>query len=683
MPDLFAPPIDPGALVAAIAQGVDLASAIDDLFAPTPHYRLDAALAMAKNLNALVRDLGRTVLSAIERADAEHFAVLSNQAEEAVLQAVGDVHQQRLQEASDQIEVLKKARDTSQSRSAHFEGLIKDGLLEIEDKQRASLVEAREKEEKGAKRRLAAGVLNAVPSATVDTKIPPDSTIKTFSGGFTLAFSYGTPQVAAAIGASAEFNAHRARRANSRSALQGTDAGNSRRLEDWRFQEAQANQDVLRIKAELTVANAREEIARRDLKVHQRNLATNQQVRDFLQDKYTQAELHDWMTSGAATVHRAAFNLAVDLARKAQRAYRYELAEPNATFVSGGYWESNRKGLLAGERLALDLERMEVAHVENNRREHELLKRVSLAQIDPGALLQLRYTGGCEINVPEVLFDLDHPTHFLRRLRRAAVTIPAIAGPYTNVNATLTLMRSETRPTAGAEPLVDLTGGSQAIAISTGQSDAGVFTDSQGDARRMPFEGRGAVSGWQLELPPLQQFDYRTIADCILELHYTARSGATAPTDMQAQLNQRPLGMEMEGWARSWSVRTDFPDAWQAFRQPASEAPPTMALELSPAHYPFALGPSASRRLRQVHLFAETDASVGSLNPVEIAGTTVTAPGVSFQSGLLPGTVNASVSLEDDAVGALTLTFPPTLDPALMRDLIVLVEYDVTLADSP
>jgi len=69
-------------------------------------------------------------------------------------------------------------------------------------------------------------------------------------------------------------------------------------------------------------------------------------------------------------------------------------------------------------------------------------------------------------------------------------------------------------------------GSLQSIVTSTGQNDSGLFETNFQDERYLPFEGAGAVSEWQLELPAdLRQFNYDTISDVILHLRYTAREG--------------------------------------------------------------------------------------------------------------------------------------------------------------
>jgi Tc toxin complex TcA C-terminal TcB-binding domain len=48
---------------------------------------------------------------------------------------------------------------------------------------------------------------------------------------------------------------------------------------------------------------------------------------------------------------------------------------------------------------------------DQNRREYEITKNISLAQLHPLALIQLKQGGTCEFSLTEALFDLDYPGH--------------------------------------------------------------------------------------------------------------------------------------------------------------------------------------------------------------------------------------------------------------------------------
>jgi len=44
---------------------------------------------------------------------------------------------------------------------------------------------------------------------------------------------------------------------------------------------------------------------------------------------------------------------------------------------------------------------MEAAYLDQNRREFEITKHVSLAMLNPAAFLTLKAVGACEIEIPE------------------------------------------------------------------------------------------------------------------------------------------------------------------------------------------------------------------------------------------------------------------------------------------
>ena len=48
-------------------------------------------------------------------------------------------------------------------------------------------------------------------------------------------------------------------------------------------------------------------------------------------------------------------------------------------------------------------------------------------------------------HLPEALFDLDFPGHYLRRIKSVSLTIPCVTGPYSSVPCTLTLLKHSMR----------------------------------------------------------------------------------------------------------------------------------------------------------------------------------------------------------------------------------------------
>ncbi|TMD23334.1 MAG: toxin, partial [Chloroflexi bacterium] len=222
-------------------------------------------------------------------------------------------------------------------------------------------------------------------------------------------------------------------------------AAYQRRADDWDLQKKLANKERDQINKQIAAAEIRKAIAEKELENQDLQIENAQSVDSYMHDKFTNQELYDWMVGQIAAVYFQSYQLAYDIARRAERAYRFELGLANSNFIQFGYWDSLKKGLLAGEQLHFDLKRMEMAYLDQHKREYEITKHISLLALDPVALVKLKETGECLVDLPEALFDLDYPGHYMRRIKSVGLTIPCVTGPYTSVNCTLTLLKNSVR----------------------------------------------------------------------------------------------------------------------------------------------------------------------------------------------------------------------------------------------
>ena len=153
-----------------------------------------------------------------------------------------------------------------------------------------------------------------------------------------------------------------------------------------------------------------EQIAHHEYLSVQQQIENAREVDDFLHDKFTNEQLYLWMQGEISRLYYEYYRFAFDVARKAERTMKLEVMRPEMDaqdFVKFNYWDGGRKGLLSGEALHLDVKRMEMAYIENNKREIELTRHVSLRQLNPLALLLLKTTGACQVTIPEWLYDRD------------------------------------------------------------------------------------------------------------------------------------------------------------------------------------------------------------------------------------------------------------------------------------
>jgi hypothetical protein len=582
---LFEPPIDPGALVKAVAVGVDIGSALANLNAPLPVYRFPVMLQKANEVCADVRSLGNALLTALQNRDQEGLSLLRQNQEVKLLEAVKAVREQQIDEATENLEALRRSRELAVTRQEYYQSrdFMSDGETAAIKLSMTALIS----QLAGTITDLLAGGTSLIPDVQVGASGfggSPHVTVKT--GGTNV--SNSGARIASSLYQLSSM-------LDKTSAMVSTMAGHRRRQDEWDFQGKLATKEIEQLDRSIAASDLRVDMANKELENHQLQIDSSRSIAEFMRTKYTSHDLFQWQIGQISAVYFQSYQLAYDLASRAERCFRFELGLDDSSFVQFGYWDSLKKGLLAGDKLQYDLRRMESAYLERNRREFELTKSVSMLLLDPLALVKLRETGRCFINLPEEIYDLDYPGHYFRRIKAVSLTIPCVVGPYTSISCTLRLVKNSIRITtdtgSGYPRNTDDQGVPQddsrfaennisvnAIAASNGQNDSGVFELAFRDERYLPFEGAGAISSWSLELfndgtgadfgRALRQFDYDTITDVILHIRYTAREDAGSfKNDAIAHLREYFTDNSSSS-LRMLSLRHDFPTQWYRFLTP-------------------------------------------------------------------------------------------------------------------
>jgi hypothetical protein len=604
-----------------------------------PLYRFNVMLQKAMELCNDLKSLGSSLLSAIEKRDAEAVSNLRASQETSLLKSIRDVKRAQIDEAKANIEALNKTRLTTEARYNYYRDL--ERISDFETEQMDKLSKSQILSTAAQKFQRSASIANLFPNVTWGTSGVSASPVATFSlGGPTLAAYYQS--LATGRGMIAGQFTYEA----NMSSIVG---GYARRWDDWKLQETLASRELDQIDKQIAASEIRLAITEKELENHEQQIANNEAVEQVLRSKFTNEELYNWMLGQTSKVYFQTYKLAYDLAKRAERTYRNELGLKDSDFVRFGYWDNLRKGLLAGEQLALDLKRMDVAYLDKNKREYELTKHISLLQLDPEALIQLRQTGECDVTIPEWWFDLDNPGHYMRRIKNVSLSIPCVTGPYVGVNFTLSLKKSETRITAGDaqngenyprkftdDPqfvdarFEDSLGLTESIVVSSAQNDSGLFETNFRDERYLPFENAGVISTWKLHLPAdprkdFPQFDYDTISDVVFHVRYTAREGGDTLRNAARAAIQGEMKKESspEGLTRLLSVRHEFPTAWAKFQNQVTPQNSNfqLAIHLRREHYPL-----WTQKLNAVSQFTIFVRSNDDLQPASSIDLELTTP---------------------------------------------------------
>lgn len=600
---LFEAPIDPMAVVRAASSGAGgTGSVLTDLSRPLGHYRFTAILPKALELCAEAQALGSELLAALEKKDSEELNVLRARHETSLSRLIRQVKSQQIEEAKYSLEGLARSREVVDYRYRHYKNIEFMNAFEIA--QLALTTGSMSLQTVAGIADLASSVAYNLPNVDVG--------ISGWAGSPVVKASFGGNNMGSALGAFSKAMSLKASILATTASMSGTMAGHKRRAEEWKLQEELAARELVQIDSQIASARSRLAIAERELANHDKLIEQSEEMELFLQEKFTNRELYQWLVAQLTNLYFQAYQLAYETAKQAEMAYRFDRGLTDTGFIKFGYWDSLKKGLLASERLRLDLKRLEMAYYDQNAREYELTKTISLAQLDPLALIALRTTGYCTISLPEELFDMDHPGNYMRRIKSVAITVPCVSGPHAGVHGRLTLMSSHIRASKSAaapykkQPddvrfLSDFTA-VQSIAVSHGQNDTGLFELSFRDERFLPFEGAGVVSEWKLELPKeTNAFDFDTISDIVLKLNYTAREGGNALAEAafaSAVLSEPdPQGSTASplrtlpgqpNLQRMFSARHEFQSEWHRFLNPAgADAAQTLELKLDPNRFPY------------------------------------------------------------------------------------------------
>jgi hypothetical protein len=521
---LFQPPIDPNQLVRAFAVGGGSARFLSQLKTTIPHYRFDYMLERARTITSSVIQLGASLLSALEKKDAEELSLLRSAHEQVTLQLITGIKRKQIEEANETLNSLKQSLKSAEVRYGHYHDLITEGCSFGEVIGMALMGRALLYQLGSTKLLVASSILHAIPTI-----------FGTSSGG---------AKPGDSVGAVSQMFQNVANIYNQSSGLADKVASYQRREEEWELQKKLAEIDIQQIEYQIEAQKIRKNIAERDLEVHEKSIEQSQELENFFKDKFSNKERYQWMVGSLSYIYSKTYEMALEMAISAQNAYGYELND-NHTFIKSDAWDSLHQGLLAGERLMLGLHQLEKAYIDNNVRRLKIEKTISLFQLNPFALQQLKALGKCEFQFDERLFDYDFPGHYCRQIKNLTISIPAVAGPYQNIHATLTQTSNKTllKPdVSGVEFLLHETDEipvpsilrsnwrrNQKIAISRGVNDNGLFElGFQGDARYLPFEGTGVVSTWELDMPKAANpIDYNTISDVVITLRYTAIDGGS------------------------------------------------------------------------------------------------------------------------------------------------------------
>ncbi|WP_432989906.1 hypothetical protein [Dactylosporangium sp. CA-233914] len=552
-----------------IHRGLNLAGTqpdtADDESTLPSQYRYAVIAERARNLVAIAQQLEAAFLSAAEQADAGAYSLL--QAGHDLTVARGMISENDLKVSAADLGVQQAGTQFERAsvQAEHYRRLLAAGQNEHERQQLFDLESARDLAAAGGALSGLGAILGS-PSNILG----------------------GLGSIATGLSQAASLDAQ----------IEQVQAGFERQREEWQLQQSLAVKDVEIGREQVALAGVQAAIAVQERAIAGLQLAHATATADFLATKFTSAELFDWMSGVLNQVYGYFLRQATALGRLAQAQLAFERQEPNRGLVQDDYWQgppdpatgsgdpTDRRGLTGAARLLADLTRLDQYAFETDKRKLHLTQTLSMAQLFGREMQLFRQSGVLTVATPQELFDREFPGHYLRLIKQVKVSLLALVPPVRGVRATLSASGVSRAVVArGLFQTVTLRRDPESIAFTSPVNATGLFDLEPDTGLLLPFEGMGVDTVWRLDLPrAANPFDYRTIADVLLTLEYTALSSEQYRQRVIPALDRTFTG------DRTFSLRDQFPDVWYELGNPDTvEDPATRmraVLPLTEADFP-------------------------------------------------------------------------------------------------
>jgi sugar lactone lactonase YvrE len=676
--DPYAAPTDTISGLRYIGIGGDIQVLGTPNFNPT-QYRYEVLAERAKQLANMAQQMESAMLSALEKKDAESYSLLKARQDVKLSRQTLRLNDLRVKEALSEVVSSELQLDKSELQETHYRELIAKGLTPSET---ATLV-SYGKAATFAKADETGGNFNFI--------------------GKGIRFLTGGKLFDTAVAA-----------ANATAQLNGQLASNERREQDWKFQQQMAKQDIKIAQQQIRIANQRLQITGQEYRIAEMQGEFAEQTLSFLENKFTNAALYDWMSGVLSNVYKNFLAMATSTARMAQNQLAFERQESTLQFIKEDYWEvpqppdeqrksNDRQGLTGSARLLQDIYLLDQYAFEKNVRKNELTKTLSLASLYPVQFQQFRESGELIFDTSMGLFDRDFPGHYMRQIKRVKTTVIGLIPPFEGIKAELTINGTSRIIVKNnlAFQEREMKRLPESISLSGATDATGMFElQPNGQGLLNPFEGNGVDTRWNFSMPKAaNHIDYNTIADVLVTLEYTSMEDATYKAKMTKMMNA--LGDDL-GYNNPYSFRNNFADQWyELCSQEDDKADVSVEFTLFKGDFPPNFSELSVRNIAVYFNRSETfKKQTPPANEITVYNLEYKADGENefidpgerdlvSKDGLLSSSTGSAIAWSafdgEVAYGTWKLSFNDTIDfkNGNIEDIIFVVTYDATVPKWP
>ena len=459
---LFAPPIDPGMLVKARAMGISIDSILNSANEQHSIYRFRVIVKLAIDMAKEASQMGRDFLAILEKKDAEQLQVFKAKCNKAIIAESKAIQEMEIKSLETEKARLEEKKIAKQSVSKKKKILH---TVSATEKKYQKLME------KAAKIQETVEKVRNIASATY--KIPDfkfGAVTNVYGGPRFDMESIGGTKLAENLVSAAEAYAARFAQKQLDAAKTKLQAEFDRRKQEWTLEDDIDDAEIVEIEKQSVINDIKTQQLEKRYQNLEKEILRSEEAYDLLCNKFTNQQLYIHLEKDLGKTFKRYVNLLLEVARMAEWAYHFEIPNDSSqTYIQSNYWESLYKGLLAPEKILLDLRALEKAYLENDKHKMEIIRPILLFENLTNPIYnppqgdsiynQADFPDGQYITITKIpnvfeyvisieknLFDNDFPNHTNRFIKdiRVQIITDSIIKSYTCLNAELSITSSTT-----------------------------------------------------------------------------------------------------------------------------------------------------------------------------------------------------------------------------------------------
>lgn len=481
---LFAEPMNPRDLQIQYSAGDGLEGSAASSQSSQSIYRFPIVIDKARTAVSSVIQFGNALENALAKQDTEAMTLLLQSQQQIVLQQTHDIQEKNLASLQASLEAVMIARTGAESTKTYYSGLVENWMSDNESKSLAL--------------RTTASILNSSSILPTNISCAADMAPNVF-GMATGGSRWGAVSSAVAQGLQISSNVM-----DQTANIMDISESYRRRREDWMFQRDAADQEVSELDSQILALQEQIKMSHKQIIMSETEQMHAQAIYQLQSTRFTSQALYNWMAGRLSSLYYQMYDATLSLCLMAKNALEKELGNNKTTGIfTLPAWNDLYQGLLAGEMLMVELQKLDNLWLEENKRGMEAVKTVSLDTLIRKKNSELTFVSlvrevlngktpetvsGVNVQLQNDIFSatldlsslgLDksyNQVEKTRKIKNLSVTLPALLGPYQDVEATLSL-------------------GGEIVTLSHGMDDSGLFITDLNDSRFLPFEGMDLLSG--------------------------------------------------------------------------------------------------------------------------------------------------------------------------------------------